>query len=186
MTLTSVETVVGKAQTAQAEIETASQITVDELITGLAWAILEPKTNRSLAEQAVRDTGLGNVDDKIIKNHRKTLGLMRDIETCADLPGVIRDETRTRLWYRNSTSRSGSMGAVAALNQPQGHPAKQHSINALSKCRNAIVRLAVAQRVTMFVNELWICCKMFYAVWGIRKTSSRNSLHRSAKKRLMN
>jgi len=66
MTLTSVETVVGKAQTAQAEIETASQITVDELITGLAWAILEPKTNRSLAEQAVRDTGLGNVDDKII------------------------------------------------------------------------------------------------------------------------
>ena len=72
MTLTSVETVVAKAQTAQAEIETASQKTVDELITGLAWAILEPKTNRSLAEQAVRDTGLGNADDLLLtKNHRE-------------------------------------------------------------------------------------------------------------------
>ncbi|HBJ46213.1 MAG TPA: sulfoacetaldehyde dehydrogenase, partial [Deltaproteobacteria bacterium] len=89
MTLTSVETVVAKAQTAQAEIETASQKTVDELITGLAWAILEPKTNRSLAEQAVRDTGLGNADDKIIKNHRKTLGLLRDLKHAPSC-GIVR------------------------------------------------------------------------------------------------
>ena len=89
MTLTSVETVFAKAQTAQAEIETASQKTVDELITGLAWAILEPKTNRSLAEQAVRDTGLGNVDDKIIKNHRKTLGLLRDLKHAPSC-GIVR------------------------------------------------------------------------------------------------
>ena len=38
-----------------------------------------------LAELAVETTGLGNVPDKITKNHRKTLGLMRDIADVADL-----------------------------------------------------------------------------------------------------
>ena len=44
-----------------------------------AWALMEPKRNADLAAFAVAETGLGNVADKIIKNHRKTLGLLRDI-----------------------------------------------------------------------------------------------------------
>ena len=52
------------------------------------WAIMEPARNRALAELAVKTTGLGNVPDKITKNHRKTLGLMRDIRHCENL-GVI-------------------------------------------------------------------------------------------------
>ena len=67
MSQTNVETVVAQAQAAQAEFEAVSQEVVDELLVGLAWAVLEPDTNRSLAEQAVRDTGLGNVEDKIIR-----------------------------------------------------------------------------------------------------------------------
>ena len=50
--------------------------------------LMEPARNRELAQFAVATTGLGNVEDKINKNHRKTLGLLRDIaavKTC----GVI-------------------------------------------------------------------------------------------------
>jgi hypothetical protein len=49
---------------------------------------MEPERNRTLAEIAVRDTGLGNVADKIVKNHRKTLGLLRDLKG-ARSTGVI-------------------------------------------------------------------------------------------------
>ena len=85
-----VETVVAQARAAQTQFESANQATVDELIVGLAWAILAPETNRSLAEQAVRDTGLGVVEDKITKNHRKTLGLLRDLRNAPSV-GVIRE-----------------------------------------------------------------------------------------------
>ena len=53
----------------------------DRAALAAAWAIMEPGRNRTLAELAVETTGLGNVADKITKNHRKTLGLMRDIQS---------------------------------------------------------------------------------------------------------
>ncbi len=56
------------------------QAQVDELVAAAGWAIIEPARNRELAELAVADTGIGNVDDKIRKNHRKTLGLLRDLQ----------------------------------------------------------------------------------------------------------
>ena len=55
-----------------------------------AWTIMEPARNRHLAKLAVETTGLGNVPDKITKNHRKTLGLMRDIKDARTF-GVIED-----------------------------------------------------------------------------------------------
>ena len=68
----SIETIIKQAKAAQTEFEIAGQEVVDELITGLAWSLLEPGTNRSLSNQAVHDTGLGNADDKFPKNYRKT------------------------------------------------------------------------------------------------------------------
>ena len=56
-----------------------TQERVDEAVTAAAWAIVEPARNRALAERAVRDTGLGDVADKIAKNRRKTIGLLRDL-----------------------------------------------------------------------------------------------------------
>ena len=49
------------------------------MVTACGWAIMEPARNRLLAELAVADTGLGSVEDKVAKNHRKTLGLLRDL-----------------------------------------------------------------------------------------------------------
>ena len=62
-----------RARAAQRIADGYDQARVDELVTAAGWAIIEPARNRELAELAVADTGIGNVDDKIRKNHRKTL-----------------------------------------------------------------------------------------------------------------
>ena len=71
---------VARARAAQAIAEGYDQARVDEVVAAAGWAILEPGRNRALAELAVADTGIGNVADKIRKNHRKTLGLLRDLQ----------------------------------------------------------------------------------------------------------
>src|SRR5690606_16487244 len=68
-----------QARRAQRIAARYDQARVDELVLAAGWAIMAPHRNRELAELAVRDTGLGRVEDKIDKNHRKTLGLLRDL-----------------------------------------------------------------------------------------------------------
>src|SRR5690242_14531326 len=69
-----------RAHAAQQRFARSSQAQLDEAVTAVGWAIMEPRRNRELAELAVRDTGLGNIEDKVIKNYRKTLGLLRDLK----------------------------------------------------------------------------------------------------------
>ena len=61
--------VVVRARNAQRAVDGYTQSQADALALAAAWAIMEPSRNLALAELAVRDTGLGNVDDKIAKNH---------------------------------------------------------------------------------------------------------------------
>src|SRR5688500_664171 len=75
-----VAALVARARAAQRAYARFSQQRLDEAATAAGWAIVNSEHNRVLAELAVRDTGLGNVSDKIAKNHRKTLGLMRDLQ----------------------------------------------------------------------------------------------------------
>ncbi len=75
-----VSELIARARAAQAVYAKFDQSAVDEVVTAVAWTLLDPENNRRLAEQAVADTGLGRVDDKITKNHRKTLGLLRDLK----------------------------------------------------------------------------------------------------------
>ena len=82
---------VGRARAAQRIADGYDQARVDELVAAAGWAIIEPQRNRELAELAVADTGIGNVDDKIRKNHRKTLGLLRDLAGCKTV-GVIAED----------------------------------------------------------------------------------------------
>jgi len=78
-----------QASQAQQQLESYNQTAVDELVTAVAWALVNPENNKLLSELAVAETGLGNVADKITKNHRKTLGLLRDLKD-AKTVGVIR------------------------------------------------------------------------------------------------
>lgn len=130
-----VEAIVARARVAQAAYEAAgSQETYDLAAQAAAWAIMEPGRNRILAEMAVETTGLGNVDDKIIKNHRKTLGLMRDIAQAKTF-GVVRDDAATGI--TEIARPMGVIGAVVPSTNPGATPAN-NIINAL-KCGNAIV-----------------------------------------------
>src|SRR4030095_14294263 len=79
---------VSRARAAQGVFDTATQEEVDEAVTAVGWAIVDPEHNRALSELAVADTGLGNVKDKIAKNRRKTMGLLRDLAGAKSV-GVI-------------------------------------------------------------------------------------------------
>ena len=133
--LASVDALVTTARTAQQAYEAGgSQERYDRAAQAAAWAIMEPSRNRHLAELAVETTGLGNVPDKITKNHRKTLGLMRDIAD-AKTYGVISDNPATGI--TEIARPMGVIGAVVPSTNPAATPAN-NIINAL-KCGNAIV-----------------------------------------------
>jgi len=155
MPQTTVKQIVSQARTAQAKFETATQEVVDELIAGLAWAIIEPVTNRSLAKQAVLETGLGNVEDKIIKNQRKTLGLLRDLKNAISC-GIIREIPEQGLL--EIARPVGLVGAVTPSTNPIATPLNK-TLNAL-KGRNAIILApspkgeAVCQRVVDLLQNV--------------------------------
>ncbi|MCX7147331.1 MAG: aldehyde dehydrogenase family protein [Sulfuritalea sp.] len=129
-----VEATVARARVAQKEYETWSQQRVDECVLAAGWAIMQPERNRALAGMAVRDTGLGVVADKITKNHRKTLGLLRDLKGAKSV-GVIAEYPE-----RGIVEIARPVGVVAAITpstNPGATPANK-IINAL-KGRNAVI-----------------------------------------------
>jgi len=133
--LTAVDEVLARAAAAQKAYEAgADQTRYDRAAQAAAWAIMEPTRNKTLAELAVKTTGLGNVPDKIIKNHRKTLGLMRDIST-AKTCGVVSDDPATGI--TEIARPLGVIGAVVPSTNPAATPAN-NIINAL-KGGNSIV-----------------------------------------------
>ncbi len=123
-----------RARHAQTEFESFDQQSVDETVTAVGWSIVKPENNRLLAELAVSDTGLGNVDDKINKNRRKTMGLLRDLKGVRSV-GVI-SENPARGIVRIARP-VGVVGAIVPSTNPVATPVNK-TLNAL-KGRNAIV-----------------------------------------------
>lgn len=133
--LSEIDAIVARARVAQQRYaQEGSQARYDRAAQAAAWAIMEPGRNKALAEMAVATTGLGNVPDKIIKNHRKTLGLMRDIAEAATF-GVVSDDPATGI--TEIARPIGVIGAVVPSTNPAATPAN-NIINAL-KGGNAIV-----------------------------------------------
>ncbi len=125
---------IGLARQAQQQFAGFDQAATDTAVLAAGWAIMNPERNRELAELAVRDTGLGNVADKIAKNHRKTLGLLRDLAQVRSV-GIIADDPVTGV-----TEIARPVGVVAAITpstNPGATPANK-IINAL-KGRNAVI-----------------------------------------------
>ncbi|WJS86530.1 aldehyde dehydrogenase family protein [Paracoccus sp. TOH] len=131
----SVDAAMARARGAQAGYEAGgSQRRYDRAALAAGWAIMQPERNRQLAELAVRSTGLGNVADKIVKNHRKTLGLLRDIRGVTT-HGILSDDPETGI--TEIARPIGVIGAVVPSTNPAATPAN-NIINAL-KCGNAIL-----------------------------------------------
>lgn len=125
---------IARARLAQQAVSAYTQQQADLLALAAAWALMEPGRNQELAELAVSDTGLGNVSDKLRKNHRKTLGLLRDLDGTRTV-GIVRDDPVTGI-----TEIARPVGVVAAIvpsTNPAATPAN-NIINAL-KCLNAII-----------------------------------------------
>ncbi|MFK7745213.1 MAG: aldehyde dehydrogenase family protein [Roseobacter sp.] len=130
-----VDAIVASARAAQVRYEArGSQERYDRAAQAAAWAIMEPARNTHLATLAVETTGLGNVPDKVTKNHRKTLGLMRDIAKAKTF-GVVADDAGSGI--TQIARPMGVIGAVVPSTNPAATPAN-NIINAL-KCGNAIV-----------------------------------------------
>ncbi|MEE4237634.1 MAG: aldehyde dehydrogenase family protein [Anderseniella sp.] len=130
-----VDNLVARARAAQRRFEKgATQERYDMAALAAAWALMQPDRNAELAAMAVETTGLGNVKDKITKNHRKTLGLLRDIRD-GKSHGIISDDPVTGI--TKIARPIGVIGAVVPSTNPVATPAN-NVINAL-KCGNAII-----------------------------------------------
>lgn len=131
----SIDALIARARIAQAKFEKgATQERYDRAALAAAWALMEPSRNKELATMAVETTGLGNVTDKITKNHRKTLGVLRDIKhskTC----GILSDDPATGI--TQIARPIGVIGAVVPSTNPVATPTN-NVVNAL-KCGNAII-----------------------------------------------
>ena len=130
-----VDLLVGRARTAQQKFEkNGSQQLFDIACQAVGWALMEPTQNKRLAELAVRETGLGNVADKIKKNHNKTLGLLRDLKSVKSFGHVAEDKEKGLSTYLRP---KGVVAAIVPSTNPLATPVN-NIINAL-KCGNAII-----------------------------------------------
>lgn len=130
-----VDELMARARKAQQDYETsADQARYDRAAKAAAWALMQPDRNKELASMAVDMTGLGNVPDKITKNHRKTLGLLRDIEG-QTTTGIVREDPAKGL--TEIARPIGVICAVVPSTNPVATPTN-NVVNAL-KCGNAII-----------------------------------------------
>jgi sulfoacetaldehyde dehydrogenase len=145
---------VNRAHIAQKVANEYDQSRVDELVAAAGWAIIEPARNLQLAERAVVDTGVGNIEDKVRKNYRKTLGLLRDLQSAKSV-GVISDDMETGLV--EIARPVGVVCAITPSTNPGATPANK-IINAL-KGRNAVIVApspkgqGTAQLLIEFIHE---------------------------------
>ena len=133
-TINTVQLLVQKAKEAQKQIEKYNQEQVDEIVTAIAWTLCNPTTNKLISNLAVETTGLGNVEDKINKNRRKTLGLLRDLKG-AKTVGVINEDKKKGII--EIAKPVGVVGAVTPSTNPAATPIN-NILNAV-KGRNAII-----------------------------------------------
>ena len=128
----SLANILARARAAQAKFSTANQDRVDEAVTALAWSLFNNAD--ILARQAVEETGLGNIPDKITKKRRKTLGTLRDLLRVRSV-GVIEDNPE-----RGIVKYAKPVGVVAAIT-PATNPGATPVNKAMMalKGRNAII-----------------------------------------------
>ena len=130
-----INALVERARRAQLAYEAqGTQEMFDIATQAVGWALMKPEQNAALAEIAVHETGLGNVADKIKKNHNKTLGLLRDLKDVKSF-GHISDDLESGL--STYLRPKGVIAAVVPSTNPLATPVN-NIINAL-KCGNAII-----------------------------------------------
>ncbi|MGB7298743.1 MAG: aldehyde dehydrogenase family protein [Burkholderiaceae bacterium] len=108
-----------RARAAMAAFDNHDQARVDEAVTALAWSVYKPENAEMLARLAVEDTGLGNVESKIIKNTRKTFGTLRDLMRVKTVGVIAQEPNRGLVTYGKPV---GVVGAVCPSTNPAATP----------------------------------------------------------------
>ena len=129
-----IQSLLHKAKEAQKKFEKYNQEQVDEVVTAVAWALCKPTTNKLISKLAVNSTGLGDAEHKVLKNRRKTLGLLRDLKNIKTV-GIINEDKKKGII--EIAKPVGVVGAVTPSTNPAATPVN-NIINAL-KCRNSII-----------------------------------------------
>ncbi len=129
-----VQQLVRRARAAMAAFADTDQARVDEAVTALAWSLYKPEHAQELAESGVRDTGLGNAADKIIKNQRKTFGTLRDLLRVKTVGVIEEDRAHGILKYAKPV---GVVGAITPSTNPAATPVNKAMM--AIKGRNAII-----------------------------------------------
>ena len=149
-----IQSLLHKAKEAQKKFEKYNQEQVDEVVTAVAWALCNPSTNKLISNLAVDSTGLGNAEDKISKNKRKTLGLLRDLKGVKTVGVISEDKQKGIIEIAKPV---GVVGAVTPSTNPAATPVN-NILNAV-KGRNSIIispspaGLKVFKELLSYINK---------------------------------
>jgi sulfoacetaldehyde dehydrogenase len=127
-----IESMVARARSAQAAIESYTQEEANALATSVGWQVY--KSREALANLAVEEGSFGNVPDKITKIALRVLGTLADmasVKTC----GIVEEDPA-----RGLVKIAKPIGVIAALIPTTG-PDATPPVKALAalKARNAII-----------------------------------------------
>jgi sulfoacetaldehyde dehydrogenase len=127
---------ISRARAAMKSVSEFDQERVNEVVQAVAWAIIERERAEELARIAVEDTGLGNFEDKVDKNQRKTLGTLRDLlDPSAISVGVVSVDEEKGI--TSIAKPVGVVGAVTPSTNPAATPANK--VMMALKGRNAVI-----------------------------------------------
>lgn len=125
---------VQRAREAQKVIEFWDQEKVDEMVLAVGWEGYKKETAEEVARLAVDETGLGIYENKVIKQQKKTLGVLRDLRGVKTV-GVIEE-----IPEKGIIKIAKPVGVIGAIT-PMTNASSTMTCNGLPilKTRNAVI-----------------------------------------------
>jgi sulfoacetaldehyde dehydrogenase len=123
-----------KAREAQAVAARYTQQQIDDVCLAAGWEVYSDENITQLAEAAVAETGMGNVEDKIKKHKGKILGVVNDIKGALSA-GLIEEIPEKGI--KKYAKPVGVVGALTPVTNPTATPGS-NAVTVL-KGRNAVI-----------------------------------------------
>jgi sulfoacetaldehyde dehydrogenase len=129
-----IERLVSLARAAQEAINSYTQEEIDQVCLSVAWQVYKDENIKQLANLAVKETGMGNIGDKITKHRNKILGVINDVMKAKSVGFLEYDAERGISKYAKPV---GVVGALTPVTNPTATPGS----NAVSilKGKNAVI-----------------------------------------------
>jgi len=125
---------VEKARAAQEMVADYTQQQIDDVCLAIGWEVYEDSNIEQLAQLAVEETGMGNVEDKIKKHKGKILGVIADIKGAKSV-GLIEEDREKKI--KKYAKPVGVVGALTPVTNPTATPGS-NAVTVL-KGRNAVI-----------------------------------------------